>query len=235
MANVMNNINGDVIKAFLIKHKLPFGAAGVMLLSLIIGGIMSGSSKATVDNLQSQMNMITVELTQLTEQAKEVKEVIVPGDTDLDTKRWNSDDRYVAEWLLPAFAFSNASEYNANRDTMINKLSATDPFIVDYLPVYKADYSEQDDERQNIDDGARIKSTIKSFKTYVTKVDTDTGKYSYIALITYSSSLPSRYTGDFVNGEGALTATYDVTSTASDFSDAVISNFKVVAIRTEKP
>ena len=231
MAGINETIGNAVtnIKPFVIKHKYLLLAILVFLVLLMFGGSVQSTAEEQVASVERQLASINNEIAQYDSQKHEVQYVTKHIDHGLDTARWKSDDNIAAKWIEPAFSWRNSSEYIEHRDLYINRLSATDPFVTSFMAAYVPQYQTQHNENGNIDDGTHISCMVTSFNSYITKIDEDTGVYSYVAVLRCTTSIPVEYdykgalqgSGNFNTAgvENTVILTYDMDASG------VLSNF----------
>ena len=220
MAFNVKSINADSVKAFLKKHMVCVICIGIMFLGMIVGGIVSSIGKSQLNGANKALTSINNQITQIENASKQTVVQIEKLDSGLNTERWHSDDKIAAQWLISMFSFNNADEYNACRKIAIDDLSAKNEFVLNYFPEYNSGFREQEGEGA-VRDNSRIYTQIRSFRSYVVDIDSDTDTYSYIASIDYDSSLPKEYTG-FLSYGNTMYVTYDLSK------DGEISNFYAI-------
>lgn len=219
------------IKPFFIKHKIGVFAVVLFFILMIAGNSMSSSAKAMTSSADRLLADIQNQIAQLDSLKHQVTQVIKHLDHGLDAERWQNDDTIAAQWILPAFNFSNADEYMTNRDLYINRLSPDDPFVTTLLAPYVAVFQPQSSESLP-DDGKAISCKVNSFKSYVAAIDEENGIYSYVSVLTCASNIPQKY-----NYQGQLKSTdrgFDMDNTIALMYDinkkGELYNFNAIVI-----
>lgn len=181
------------IKSMLKEHLVLVISILICIFLGLVGGSISGSAKKDYNAVYDQLTKVNNQITQTSTTNQEVVYVVESLENGLDKSRWAADDTIITEWIYDAFNFDSASEYNQNREIYVNRLGASDDFVINVMPPYIAGYTELRNENSEVDDGNSINMHITGFKSYVDKIEDD--KYSYVAVVTCASTSKSGYTG----------------------------------------
>lgn len=190
------------VRKFLTRYSNIVICFVVCLVFVIIGVNLSSGSKNDVsaahrelDDIKNQINQCNVSLQQTQSQG------VVAEDSDnimLDGEKMKSDVKRIATLVQEPFTFNSGTEYVNKRSSFMKKIGANDLFFKQIMTEYTPEIADVYNEGQIIDTGEGFRCNIVSgsFVPYLTKIDKDTGTYSYMATFDCFVLLPAGYSGD---------------------------------------
>lgn len=174
-----------------IKHKYGFIiiCAFVSLFLFIIGGVVKNNAEKKYDDAVNQYYGIKNKTSQVSVSLDKVERKVIPAEKVVSAKRMNMDGDTIYNFIGPAFNFSDADEYNANRQKLVDALGSEDPFIVEILQPYVEETIVIEKETDIDKEKTKFNATMSrdSFLMRVTDIDWDNDIYSYVISASVAS------------------------------------------------
>lgn len=166
---------------FFRNHTFAIVAAGAMLACFVIGGMVSGSKSGYLSELERYIIQYRNETAQMTASLEDEKVEIVQPDYGMDSSRRDADIEWMDNWISDAFTWSDAMDYNEKRATYVERLGASHPFVVNFMPPYEPQMQQGMNGQVTV--GLELSGYISDRQTYLTAIDESTGTYSYLMVL----------------------------------------------------
>lgn len=216
------------IRMFMRRHRFLLMALAASAVLVVVGNFLRSDAEGKIREREHTIASIKNEITEEDIKGQKVVEQVREPDHGMSTRRWHTDDEVFVAWISPAVNWEGPEEYEQARAYFIERLGATDPFLLDFLPELG---QQQDGEvyRYEITQlPVNIAMWSNSFTSYVYHVDERTGTYSYVSTMRVSHQDGTTQIGSgmpTVLGTNVIFM-YDVTE-AGD-----VENFRHVTVST---
>lgn len=181
-----------------VKIMIQVGLCVIGLIVFIGTSIIMNHKQA---DLQSAIEKQSLQADDL--QNEIATENIVESATGLDQSRVSRDDKIAEEFISDIMTWSDGETYDKNREKLMELVGEDNEIFESFMP---ENVKYQD---LNYIDTHSANSKYEGMESYVTDIDGD--KYSYIALVTWSTTMANvegeaqclfQYT---IDGEGNIT------------------------------